>query len=305
MSAEAHRGEEPGPGKVLVVVDEAPDREQGFRRQARRLVRNPLSATGLVLSLGFLFLACFAPFLVPIDPLEMDPVNRLQPPSWEHWFGTDNAGRDVFSRVVTGTQYSLFAGVAILVLASVVGSALGLLAGFFGGWVDEVIMRLTDMFLAFPALVLAMGAAAALGPSLFNAVLAIALVWWPWYARLVRGQTLSLKNETCVEAARVIGASNMRIAVQHILRNCWTPIVVQMSMDVGFAILTLAGLSFIGLGAQPPTPEWGSLVSTGRDYFLTQWWMSTFAGLGIFLAVMAFNLLGDGIHEAFSPKLSR
>jgi peptide/nickel transport system permease protein len=235
----------------------------------------------------------------------MDPAVRLAPPSADHWFGTDNGGRDVFSRVAVGAQYSLIASLAILIIAAVVGSLIGLISGYFGGLVDELLMRVTDMFLAFPALVLAMGAAAALGPSLFNAVLAIAMVWWPWYARLVRGQTLVIKNQVFVEAARAVGATGPRIAFKHILRNCWSPIIVQMSLDIGYAVLTLAGLSFIGLGAQPPTPEWGTMVSSGRDYFLDQWWMVTFPGLAIFLSVMAFNLLGDGLQESLTPEQTR
>jgi peptide/nickel transport system permease protein len=219
--------------------------------------------------------------------------------------GTDDGGRDILARIIFGTRSSLLTALGILAMASVTGTAIGLAAGYFGGWVDEVLMRVTDMFLAFPALVLAMGMAATLGPSLFNAMLATAVVWWPWYARLVRGQALHLKHEAFVDAARVSGASAFRITVHHILRNCLTPIIVQMSLDIGYAILTLASLSFIGLGAQPPTPEWGSMVSLGRDYFLEQWWMVTFPGLAIFLSVMAFNLLGDGLQEALSPRLRR
>ena len=272
-----------------------------LRRQIRRAFRNPLSATGLIFSGFFLFLAICSPWIVPADPLAMDPAVRLAPPSTEHWFGTDNGGRDVFSRVAVGARYSLIASLAILAIAVVVGTLIGLVSGYFGGLIDELLMRVTDMFLAFPALVLAMGAAAALGPSLFNAVLAIALVWWPWYARLVRGQTLTIKNQTFVEAARAVGASGRRIAFKHILRNCWSPIIVQMSLDLGYAVLTLASLSFIGLGAQSPTPEWGTMVSLGRDYFLDQWWIVTFPGLAIFMAVMSFNLLGDGLQESLTP----
>ena len=289
---------------LTTSVDE-PVRERPLKRQLRRLLTNPLSATGLALSIAIILVAIMAPVIAPIDPIEMDPSNRLAAPSAEHLLGTDDGGRDVFSRVIHGARYSLFAALAILILATVIGTAIGLISGYIGGWVDEALMRITDMFLAFPALVLAMGASAALGPNLFNAVLAVAMVWWPWYARLVRGQTLTIKNEAYVESARVAGAKALRIATVHILRNCWTPIIVQMSLDIGFAILTLAGLSFIALGAQPPTPEWGTMVSAGRDYYLDQWWMVTFPGLAIFLSVMAFNLLGDGLQEAFSPKLHR
>ena len=294
-------GAAPQPSGARTAVDD----ESQLRRHMRRAFRNPLSAVGFVLSGFFLFLAVFSPWIVPVDPLAMDPAIRLAPPSADHWFGTDSGGRDVFSRVAVGAQYSLVASLAILFIASTVGSLIGLVSGYFGGLVDEFLMRVTDMFLAFPALVLAMGAAAALGPSLLNAVLAIASVWWPWYARLVRGQTLAIKNEVFVEAARAIGASGPRIAVKHILRNCWSPIIVQMSLDLGYAVLTLAGLSFIGLGAQPPTPEWGTMVSLGRDYFLEQWWIVTFPGLAIFLAVMAFNLLGDGLQESLAPEMVR
>jgi peptide/nickel transport system permease protein len=279
--------------------------ERPLRRQLRRLWRNPLSAAGLVLSVALVLVAVAAPLIATHDPLELDPANRLGPPTAEHWLGTDDAGRDVFSRVIHGTRSSFLAALGILGLATLIGSAIGLAAGWFGGWVDEVLMRVTDMFLAFPALVLAMGMAAALGPSLLNAVFATAIVWWPWYARLVRGQALHLKHEAFVEAARVAGATGLRIATRHILRNCWTPITVQMSLDLGYAILTLSGLSFIGLGAQPPTPEWGSMVSIGRDYFLDEWWLVTFPGVAIFLSVMAFNLLGDGLQEALSPRLQR
>ena len=279
--------------------------ERQFRRKLRRLLRNPLSTTGLALSFGIILIAILAPVITPADPLAMDPSARLAAPSAEYLLGTDDGGRDVLSRVIEGARYSLFAAVAILLLATLIGTSIGLVSGYMGGWVDEVLMRFTDMFLAFPALVLAMGAAAALGPSLINAVIATSLVWWPWYARLVRGQALTLKNEAYVEAARVAGAGPFRIATRHILRNCWTPITVQVSLDLGYAILTLASLSFIGLGAQPPTPEWGTMVANGRDYFLDQWWIVTFPGLAIFLSVMAFNLLGDGLQEAFSPRLHR
>ena len=286
-------------------VGAAASRRRQMRRRFDRLFGNPLSAVGLGLSAIFIVMAVAAPLLAPHDPLAMDPANRLAAPSALHWFGTDDGGRDILARVIYGTRSSLLTALGILSLASVIGTSIGLASGYFGGWLDETLMRITDMFLAFPALVLAMGLAAALGPSLFNAMLATAVVWWPWYARLVRGQALHLKNEAFVEAARVAGASGLRIAVRHILRNCLTPIIVQMSLDIGYAILTLSSLSFIGLGAQAPTPEWGSMVSIGRDYFLDQWWIVTFPGLAIFLSVMAFKLLGDGLQESLSPRLRR
>lgn len=301
MSDAATTGPRLEPAPVAVVAAET----RRKRGTLRRLIANPLSALGLALVLFAIAVALAAPLIAPYDPLAMAPGLRLAPPSLAHWMGTDDGGRDILSRIIFGSRSSLLTALGILAMASVTGTAIGLAAGYFGGWVDEVLMRLTDMFLAFPALVLAMGMAATLGPSLFNAMLATAVVWWPWYARLVRGQALQLKHEAFVEAARVSGASALRIAVHHILRNCLTPIIVQMSLDIGYAILTLSSLSFIGLGAQPPTPEWGSMVSLGRDYFLEQWWLVTFPGLAIFLSVMAFNLLGDGLQEALSPRLRR
>jgi peptide/nickel transport system permease protein len=270
-----------------------------------RLRANPVSLIGLVLAVGLFGIAVAAPAIAPYDPVSLDPKNRLLPPSSTNWFGTDDGGRDIFSRVVFGARYSLLAAAVVLSLAVTFGTAVGLIAGFAGGKIDEALMRLTDMFLAFPALVLAMGISAALGASLANSMIAIAVVWWPWYARLVRGQTLRLRHEQFVGAARASGASDAQMIVRHILPNCWTPIIVQVTLDVGYAILTTASLSFIGLGAQPPTPEWGAMVATGKDYILDQWWMSTFPGLAIFLAVMAFNLVGDGLQEALSPMLQR
>jgi peptide/nickel transport system permease protein len=283
-----------------------PARSTNWARQVRdRLRANPVSMIGLILTIGMFGIAVAAPIIAPYDPVSLAPKNRLLPPSSLNWFGTDDGGRDIFSRVVFGARYSLLAAAVVLSLAATFGTAVGLIAGFAGGKIDEALMRLTDMFLAFPALVLAMGISAALGASLANSMIAIAVVWWPWYARLVRGQTLRVRQEQFVDAARASGASDAHMILRHILPNCWTPIIVQVTLDVGYAILTTASLSFIGLGAQPPTPEWGAMVATGKDYILDQWWMSTFPGLAIFLAVMAFNLVGDGLQEALSPILRR
>lgn len=273
------------------------------RAVKRHLRGNPVTLIGAVLILGLVLVAVAAPVIAPFNPTDLNPKDRLLPPTLVHWFGTDEGGRDIFSRIVFGARYSLLAAVVVLALAVTLGTSIGLVAGFAGGKIDEALMRLTDMFLAFPALVLAMGISAALGASLFNSMIAIAVVWWPWYARLVRGQTLRLRHEQFVDAARAAGASDAHTIRRHILPNCWTPIIVQVTLDVGYAILTTASLSFIGLGAQPPTPEWGAMVATGKDYILDQWWLATFPGLAIFLTVMAFNLLGDGLQEALSPVL--
>jgi peptide/nickel transport system permease protein len=282
-------------------ADDVSRRLRGTMTILVRLARNPLSALGLVL-LGVLIAgAVLAPLIAPYNPDGFDAAAKFLPPSSHHLFGTDDVGRDLFSRVLYGARYSLTAGVAILAVAASLGTVVGLVAGYSGGLVDEVLMRITDMFLAFPALILAMCVAAALGPSLINATLATAIVWWPWYARLVRGQVLQLRNEAFVSVARLAGASRTRILFRHILPNCTTPIIVQMSLDLGYAILTLAALSFIGLGAQPPTPEWGSMIAVGRDYYLTQWWYVTFPGIAIFASVLAANLVGDGLQEVLSP----
>jgi peptide/nickel transport system permease protein len=289
----------PAPG------DDVRRRLRGTTAILARLVRNPLSAFGLGLLVLLLFAAVFAPLLAPYNPDGFDAAAKFLPPSSQHLFGTDDVGRDIFSRVLYGARYSLTAGLVILGLAATVGTVVGLVAGYSGGLLDEVLMRITDMFLAFPALILAMCVAAALGPSLVNAIIATAIVWWPWYARLVRGQVLQLRNETFISVARLAGASRTRVLFRHILPNCTTPIIVQMSLDLGYAILTLAALSFIGLGAQAPTPEWGSMIAVGRDFYLTQWWYVTFPGLAIFIAVLGANLVGDGLQEVLSPHLDQ
>ncbi len=268
---------------------------------ARQIMATPLSALGTILVLGLVIIAIAAPVIAPHDPLAIATADRLKPPSVAHWFGTDQSGRDVFSRVLYGARLSLSSALAIVAVAATIGTLVGLLAGHVGGLVDEFLMRLTDVFLAFPALILAMAINTALGPSLVNAIIATALVWWPWFARLVRGQTLALKHEAFIEAAWVAGAGNWRVVFGHILPNARTPIVVEFALSMGYAVLTMASLSFIGLGAQIPAPEWGSMVAIGRDFYLTQWWLVTFPGLGILIAAVAFNLFGDGVRDALSP----
>jgi peptide/nickel transport system permease protein len=269
----------------------------GWRYYLGRLVRTRTGAAGTAIVGLLIVVAALAPILAPANPMAIDPAARLEPPSASHWFGTDDLGRDLLSRVIYGTRYSLAGGIGVVLIGMSVGLVLGLIAGYAGGWIDEALMRVTDVFLAFPSLVLAMAVAAALGPSLLNAVIAIGAVWWPWYARLARGQTLRIRGQQFIAAAVVSGARGRHIVPNHILRNVLSPVVVQMSMDVGYAILTLAGLSFIGLGAQPPTPEWGSMISVGRDYYLTQWWFVTFPGLALLLTVTGFILIADGLQD--------
>lgn len=279
-----------------------------IRRQLQRFRRNRLAVVGLVIVLILLGVAAIGPLLAPYPADATGAVHisqRLKPPSRAHLFGTDDTGDDIFSRVVIGTRLSLGGGVIILVIAVLIGVPLGAVAGYFGGLANDAIMRLTDIFLTIPALILALAIASALGPSLRNAMVAIALVWWPGYCRLTQGQFMALRQQTYVESAKAIGVPHRGIIFRHILPNALTPIMVKMSMDVGFAILTAAGLSFIGVGAQPPQPEWGAMVSLGRKYLPDWWWYSTFPGLAIFFTVFAFNMLGDGLRDVFDPRGSR
>ncbi len=276
-----------------------------IRRPAARpaLLRSPLTVIGLTLLFLFALSAILAPALAPMDPLRQILSQRLKPPSPEHWLGMDQLGRDVLSRLLFGARISLTIGIVVVGSASIWGTLVGLAAGYARGIVDEILMRLTDIFFAFPPLILAMAIAGALGPSLNNAMIAIAVVTWPVYARLVRGQVLALREREFVEAARGIGASTPRILFRHLLPNSLAPILVQASFDMGGAILSAAGLSFIGFGARPPTPEWGVMISEGSKFFATQPWLSFFPGLAILLTVAAFNLIGDGLRDALDPRL--
>lgn len=274
-------------------------------RRRLRLLRRPVTAIGLALLLLMVVLAVLAPVLATHDPLAPDMGHFLTGPSAAHWFGTDDLGRDIFSRTLYGARVSLLSALALVMIAATLGTLLGALAGYLGGWVDDLIMRLTDMFLAFPGLILAMAIAATLGPGLFHALIALSLVWWPSYARLVRGQFLTLRSVEYVEAARALGSPTRRIMWREILPNAMTPLVVQITLDLGYAILSTSGLSFIGLGVQAPTPEWGAMIAYGRSYMMNAWWYSTFPGLAIFVTVLGVNLLGDGIRDWLDPRHRR
>jgi peptide/nickel transport system permease protein len=292
-------------GVLATWQPEAGGSNENLRRQIRRFRRNTPAVIGLVVVVLIILIALIGPLFVPY-PQDADgaihPELQLLPPSAAHLFGTDDIGDDILTRVVDGSRLSLSVGFIVLIIGAGIGVPLGAVAGYFGSWIDVVIMRVTDIFLTIPALILALAIAAALGPSLRNAMLAIALVWWPGYCRLTRAQFLALRQRTYVEAARVVGVRDRRIIFGHILPNTLTPIMVKMSMDLGFAILTAAALGFIGVGAQPPEPEWGAMVSLGRRFLPNWWWYATFPGLAIFLTVFGFNMLGDGLRDVFDPQ---
>ncbi len=273
-----------------------------LKRRIRRVLLRPQPIIVGVAVLILLVLAIFGPELVPYNPINPDPVNEFLGPSPAHLMGTDDLGRDVFSRVIVGTRYSLMAVVIVLSIALVAGIVIGTVAGYAGGILDELLMRVTDIFLAFPGIVLALALAAALGPSLVNGMIALGVIWWPTYARLVRGQVLSVKQNAYIEAARALGVPTHRILLGHVLRNAMSPVIVQLSLDMGNVLVAAAGLSFIGLGAQLPTPEWGLMVSADAQNVLNSWWQSTFPGLAIFVTALTFNLAGDILQDVLTPN---
>ncbi|MDB5074030.1 MAG: binding-protein-dependent transport system inner rane component, partial [Chloroflexi bacterium] len=267
------------------------------RRRLLLILRRPTSIIALIGTALLLVISVLGPRIVPYGPDQIDPINQFASPSSQHLFGTDDLGHDIFSRVIAGAHYSITAVAFVLIVALAVGLVVGAIAGYAGGLLEEVLMRITDIFLAFPGIVLALAIAAALHPGLTSAMAALAAVWWPTYARLVRGQVLAVKNNDYVDAARSLGASHFRIITSHILRNGIAPILVQLTLDMGNVLVTFAGLSFLGLGAEVGTAEWGAMVNAGQSYLLTNWWVATFPGLAIFLTALVLNLLGDTIQE--------
>jgi peptide/nickel transport system permease protein len=279
-------------------------RGQALRRGLRA---NPLLLAGALTALFIVVVAVLAPLLAPFPGdagTATHPFTVLKPPSAAHWFGTDQVGRDVLSRVIYGARISPLIAVIVLVIACLIGIPLGIAAGYFGGWVDEVIMRVTDIFLAFPSLLLALALAAVLPTSLTSLTIAIAVTWWPWYTRLIRGQAASVAGRPYIDSCRALGIPRWRIIVRHILPNSVTPLTVQVSLDVGGVILTASALSFLGLGAQDPTPDWGLMVAEGQNYFTTAWWVVTFPGIAIMVTAFAFNLIGDGLRDLLDPRRS-
>lgn len=261
-----------------------------------------LNILGVAIIVFFLFLCAFGPALAPYNPTRPAILDKLQGPSAAHWLGTDDLGRDILSRIMAGARISLGVAAVILSIAVSLGVVVGGAAGYIGGVVDDILMRVTDLFLAFPALILAMAIAATLGPSLRNTVIALSAVYWPWYARLVRGSVLAVRRLDYVDAAHALGANRFRILRRHVLPNSISPVIVQLTLDCGYAILSTASLSFIGLGAQPPSPEWGAMINTAQAYFQEAWWYITFPGVALTLTVIGFNLVGDGLRDYLDPR---
>jgi len=283
------------------------ERLKQINRTFRSFMRNKLSVVGLLMVLTLVFTAVFAPFIAPYPEDSGAGVHfdrASQPPSMEHPMGTDTTGRDIFSRILFGARLSLLMGAIVLSIAISVGVTLGLVAGYLGGKTNSVIMRTTDIFLAIPPTLLAMAVVAATGASLFNVMLAIAFSWWSWYARLTQGEVLSIKEDEFIESSQALGSNWLRTTFKEVLPNVVSPITVKATLDMGFVILVGAGLSFLGLGAQPPTPTWGAMIAQGRNYVTTAWWIAVFPGLAISFAVLGFNFIGDGLRDAFDVEVN-
>ena len=283
-------------------------RESGWDKNLtgnlRLLRRNPLVLIGLLVVVVWIVISLLAPIIAPADPLKQNVSGRLQAPNSTYPFGSDELGRDMFSRVLYGGRITIPAGIMVIVIGSVIGTIVGAIAGYVGGLWDELLMRVTELFMAFPTIILALAITAALGPDMRNAIIALVIVWWPSYARLIRGLVLEVKSKEYVEGARSVGATGPYILFRTVLPNCVSPAIVLATLDIGNAILTFAGLSFLGLGPDPSTPEWGRMVSIGIDFF-DQWWMWLFPGMAIAILVMAFNFIGDGLRDLLDPRLRK
>jgi peptide/nickel transport system permease protein len=292
----------------IPALDPEKENNRSVRHALGVIIHDPLSLASTIVLIFFILIAVFARQIAP-NPSEglgkTNVPNSMLPPSWEHPFGADKLGRDVLSRVIMGARPALIIPIFVVVLSILIGAPLGAIAGYKGGRVDEVIMRMTDLIMSFPSMLLAMAMASALGAGLEKAAFALVFSWWAWYTRLVRGVTVSLKERYFVEAARAIGVHDSVIILRHILPNTISPILVQATVDLGTVILSMGGLAFLGLGTQPPLPDWGLMVSEGRTWILTQPWISTFPGLSIFIVVLAFNLLGDTLRDIFDPRQYR
>ncbi len=266
------------------------------------LLRNPLAVVGALIVLALVVMAIFAPLIAPYSPVGQDLANRLMPPSAEHWMGTDELGRDIYSRVVYGARITLLIVTMVAVIAAPIGLVVGAVSGYFGGWVDRILMGVTDIFLSMPKLILALAFVAALGPGIENAIIAIAITAWPVYARIARAETITFRDSEFISAVRMQGASATRVILRHVLPLCASSTFVRVTLDMAGIILTAAGLGFLGLGAQPPLPEWGAMISRGRNFILDQWWVATMPGFAIILVSLGFCFLGDGLRDVLDPK---
>ncbi len=294
-----------------LLTEEPTSRRQSRLGQAYRtwLVfrGNRLAMIGLGIVVVLIAMALFADLIAPYDPLRGGDLRteRLLPPSWTHMMGTDEQARDIFSRIVHGSRVTLLVVALVALIATPIGLAVGTSAGYFGGWVDTVLMRITDIFLAFPRLILALAFVAALGPGIENAIIAIAITSWPPYARLARAETLTIRNADYVDAVRLQGAGSARIIMGHVVPLCLSSVIVRVTLDMAGIILTAAGLGFLGLGAQPPQPEWGAMIASGRRFLIDFWWVATMPGIAIFVVSLGFNLLGDGLRDVLDPKAAK
>jgi peptide/nickel transport system permease protein len=295
------------PGLHAWLISDSPESRRQARlgqlyRQWLAFKRNPMAVAGLAIIVLLLLIAAFAPLIAPFDPLAQALDKRLLPPSSTNWFGTDALGRDIFSRIVYGTRITLVIVLLVVVTVGPFGLLIGAISGYYGGWVDRLLMRITDVFLAFPRLVLALAFVAALGPGIVNAIIAIAITTWPPYARVARAETMVIRNQDYIAAMRLQGASQGRIIWKHVVPMCMSSLIVRTTFDMAGIILTAAGLGFLGLGAQPPMPEWGAMISAGREQIFDQWWVATFPGVAICIVALGFNLLGDGLRDVMDAR---
>lgn len=289
------------------LLDDAPSSRwqasvAGGYRAARAILRNPLAVLGGAIILILILTAAFAPWIAPESPIGQNLGHRLLAPSWDHWMGTDELGRDIFSRVVYGARITLLIVALVAIISAPMGLIVGAVSGYFGGWTDRILMGVTDVFLSMPKLILALAFVAALGPGIENAIIAIAITAWPAYARIARAETLTWRNSEFIAATRMLGASHLRIITCHIMPLCTSSMIVRVTLDMAGIILTAAGLGFLGLGAQPPLPEWGAMISRGRTFILDEWWVATMPGLAIILVSLGFCFLGDGLRDVLDPK---
>ncbi|WP_404448804.1 ABC transporter permease [Sutcliffiella horikoshii] len=290
-------------GETILAEETSNPRLEKWKDIIYKLFRNKAAVAGGVIILFYLAVAAFAPWLAPYDPYEINLDNRMQSPSIDHWMGTDDKGRDILSRIIYGSRLSMGVGFASVLFGAVFGIVLGLVAGYYGRWVDSIVMRIIDVMLAFPGILLALAIISALGPSLMNVTIAVGVFSVPLFARIVRGSTLEVKKLEYIDAIRSLGARDITIIFIHILPNILSPIIVQGSLRLATAILSAAGLSFLGLGAQPPSPEWGTMLSSGRDFLFSAPYMALFPGLAISILVLGFNIFGDGLRDALDPRM--